>query len=55
MRKLFYQESNIKSFLFDETYKSNVNKEQIFEAVWNESYIEGDKALMVHIRHLREN
>ncbi|ABS21768.1 putative two component transcriptional regulator, winged helix family [Bacillus cytotoxicus NVH 391-98] len=36
----------------------NVNrtltKEQIFEAVWNETYIEGDKSLMVHIRHLRE-
>lgn len=31
-----------------------LTKEQIFEAVWNESYIEGDKALMVHIRHLRE-
>ncbi|MBC6974758.1 response regulator transcription factor [Bacillus sp. Xin] len=31
-----------------------LTKEQIFEAVWNESYIEGDKSLMVHIRHLRE-
>ena len=29
-------------------------KEQIYESVWGESYIEGDKTLMVHIRHLRE-
>lgn len=29
-------------------------KEQIYESVWGESYIEGDKSLMVHIRHLRE-
>ncbi|TBL79969.1 response regulator transcription factor [Paenibacillus thalictri] len=31
-----------------------LTKEQIFEAVWGEPYIEGDKTLMVHIRHLRE-
>lgn len=31
-----------------------MTKEQIYEAVWNESYIEGDKTLMVHIRYLRE-
>lgn len=31
-----------------------LTKEQIFEAVWNEPYMEGDKALMVHMRHLRE-
>jgi DNA-binding response OmpR family regulator len=31
-----------------------LTKEQIFEAVWSESYIEGDKTLMVHIRYLRE-
>lgn len=29
-------------------------KEQIFEAVWNEPYITGDKTLMVHIRRLRQ-
>ncbi|MBW7457124.1 response regulator transcription factor [Paenibacillus sepulcri] len=29
-------------------------KEQIYEAVWGEPYIEGDKTLLVHIRHLRE-
>lgn len=29
-------------------------KEQIYEAVWGEPYMEGDKTLMVHIRHLRE-
>ena len=28
--------------------------EQIWAAVWGESYINGDKALSVHIRHLRE-
>ncbi len=31
-----------------------LTKEQIYEAVWGEPYIEGDKTLMVHIRHLRE-
>ncbi|MNI20132.1 Transcriptional regulatory protein WalR [compost metagenome] len=31
-----------------------LTKEQIYEAVWGESYIEGDKTLMVHIRYLRE-
>ncbi|WP_241139414.1 response regulator transcription factor [Bacillus mycoides] len=31
-----------------------LTKEQIFEAIWNTSYIEGDKTLMVHIRYLRE-
>jgi DNA-binding response OmpR family regulator len=31
-----------------------LTKEQIYEAVWGESYIEGDKTLMVHIRHIRE-
>ncbi|MFS0723592.1 response regulator transcription factor [Paenibacillus sp. 1P07SE] len=31
-----------------------LTKEQIFEAVWGERYMDGDKTLMVHIRHLRE-
>lgn len=31
-----------------------LTKEQIYEAVWDEPYFEGDKALMVHMRHLRE-
>ncbi|MGF9967175.1 response regulator transcription factor [Bacillus rhizoplanae] len=31
-----------------------LTKEQIYEAVWGHPYIEGDKTLMVHIRHLRE-
>ncbi|MCI3924657.1 response regulator transcription factor [Paenibacillus sp. TRM 82003] len=31
-----------------------LTKEQIYEAVWGDPYIEGDKTLMVHIRHLRE-
>ncbi|MGX1830471.1 response regulator transcription factor [Paenibacillus taichungensis] len=29
-------------------------KEQIYEAIWEESYITGDKTLMVHIRRLRQ-
>ncbi|PRX59187.1 DNA-binding response OmpR family regulator [Cohnella sp. SGD-V74] len=29
-------------------------KEHIFEAIWGEPYMEGDKTLMVHIRHLRK-
>lgn len=31
-----------------------LTKEQIYEAVWREPYLEGDKTLMVHIRYLRE-
>ncbi|MBM7702155.1 response regulator transcription factor [Metabacillus iocasae] len=31
-----------------------LTKEQLYEGVWRESYIEGDKTLMVHIRYLRE-
>ena len=31
-----------------------LTKEQLYEGVWGEPYIEGDKTLMVHIRHLRE-
>lgn len=31
-----------------------LTKEQIYEAVWREAYLEGDKTLMVHIRYLRE-
>lgn len=31
-----------------------LTQEQIWENVWNEEYIVGDKALSVHIRHLRE-
>lgn len=31
-----------------------LTKEQIYEGVWGERYIEGDKTLMVHIRYLRE-
>ncbi|MEK3697916.1 response regulator transcription factor [Paenibacillus sp. FSL R10-2199] len=30
-----------------------LTKEQIFEAVWGQTYIDGDKTLSVHIRHLR--
>ncbi|UOQ95030.1 response regulator transcription factor [Halobacillus shinanisalinarum] len=30
-----------------------LTKEQLYEGVWQEPYREGDKALMVHIRHLR--
>lgn len=31
-----------------------LTKEQLYEGVWGERYIEGDKTLMVHIRYLRE-
>lgn len=31
-----------------------LTKEQIYEAVWREAYLDGDKTLMVHIRYLRE-
>ena len=39
-------------------FMSHINevltKEQIFESIWKETYIDGDKTLMVHIRYLRE-
>lgn len=31
-----------------------LTKEQLYEGVWGEAYIEGDKTLMVHVRYLRE-
>ncbi|WP_249871980.1 response regulator transcription factor [Oceanobacillus saliphilus] len=31
-----------------------LTKEQLYEGVWGETYMEGDKTLMVHIRYLRE-
>lgn len=31
-----------------------LTKEQLYEAVWGEPYIDGDKTVMVHIRYLRE-
>ncbi|QJC50490.1 response regulator transcription factor [Paenibacillus albicereus] len=31
-----------------------LTKEQIYESVWGEPYLEGDKTVMVHIRYLRE-
>ncbi|MFD0617748.1 response regulator transcription factor [Paenibacillus sp. GCM10027629] len=31
-----------------------LTKKRLYESVWGESYLEGDKSLMVHIRHLRE-
>ncbi|WP_027092590.1 response regulator transcription factor [Cohnella thermotolerans] len=31
-----------------------LTKEQIYEAVWGEPYMEGDKTVNVHIRYLRE-
>ncbi|GAA0482768.1 response regulator transcription factor [Salinibacillus aidingensis] len=31
-----------------------LTKEQLYEAVWGEEFLEGDKTLMVHIRYLRE-
>lgn len=31
-----------------------LTKEQLYEGVWRERFMEGDKTLMVHIRYLRE-
>ncbi|WP_166627089.1 response regulator transcription factor [Jeotgalicoccus sp. S0W5] len=45
----------LKIFFFLLENKNQIlTKEQIYEAVWNESYIAGDKSINVHIRHLRE-
>ncbi|PEF73039.1 DNA-binding response regulator [Bacillus pseudomycoides] len=40
-------------FLFNHPNQILTQK-QIYEAVWEDSYIKGDRTLMVHIRHLRE-
>ena len=31
-----------------------VSSEEIFEKVWKEKYYEGNKTVMVHIRHIRD-
>lgn len=31
-----------------------LTKEQLYENIWNQQYMEGDKTLMVHIRYLRQ-
>ncbi|WP_061860244.1 response regulator transcription factor [Priestia megaterium] len=41
-------------FYFIRHINEVLTKEQIFESIWRETYIDGDKTLMVHIRHLRE-
>jgi len=47
-----------KQYYLFQYFLKNLNhiltKEQLYEAVWGETYIEGDKTLMVHIRYLRE-
>jgi len=40
-------------FLFNHPNQILTQK-QLYEAVWEDSYIKGDRTLMVHIRHLRE-
>ncbi|GGG30612.1 DNA-binding response regulator [Lysinibacillus alkalisoli] len=39
---------------FIEHLNQILTKEQLYEGVWQEPYIDGDKTLMVHIRYLRE-
>jgi DNA-binding response OmpR family regulator len=41
-------------FYFLDNLNRIVTKEQIYEAVWGDPYIDGDKTIMVHIRYLRE-
>lgn len=47
-----------KQFLLFQCFIRHLNqilsKNQLYEQVWSETYIEGDKTLMVHIRYLRE-
>lgn len=43
--------------IFMELYRNAnriLTKKRLYEAVWGEPFLEGDKTLMVHIRHLRE-
>ncbi|MDQ0060682.1 response regulator transcription factor [Paenibacillus harenae] len=41
-------------FYFLDNPNRILTKEQIYEAVWGDPYMDGDKTVMVHIRYLRE-
>ncbi|SET57052.1 DNA-binding response regulator, OmpR family, contains REC and winged-helix (wHTH) domain [Oceanobacillus limi] len=41
-------------FYFIRHLNQILTKEQLYESVWGETFLEGDKTLMVHIRYLRE-
>jgi DNA-binding response OmpR family regulator len=64
MNRIYNTESNQeiiltgKQFHIFHFFIAHVNQilthKQLFESVWGEPYMKGDKTLMVHIRHLRE-
>ncbi|MFD1887303.1 response regulator transcription factor [Paenibacillus wenxiniae] len=63
-KRIVNKETEEEIFLTDKQFKifdlllrhpnQILTKEQIYENVWEQPYIEGDKTLMVHIRYLRQ-
>lgn len=48
-------EKQFKIFLYFLRHPNQIlTKEQIYEEIWEQAYIEGDKTLAVHIRYLRQ-
>lgn len=53
--EIFLTDKQLRIFLLLLRHPNQIlTKEQIYENIWEQPYIEGDKTLMVHIRHLRQ-
>lgn len=53
--EIFLTDKQLRIFLLLLRHPNQIlTKEQIYENIWGQPYIEGDKTLMVHIRHLRQ-
>ncbi|RPK12618.1 response regulator transcription factor [Priestia endophytica] len=53
--EILLTEKQLKIFFYLLRHPNQIlTKEQIYEMVWERTFIEGDKTLMVHIRHLRQ-
>lgn len=53
--EIILTEKQFKIFLYFLRHPNQIlTKEQIYEEIWEQDYIEGDKTLAVHIRYLRQ-
>ncbi|MCY8567317.1 response regulator transcription factor [Bacillus haynesii] len=53
--EILLTDKQLRIFLFLLRHPNQIlTKEQIYENIWKQPFIEGDKTLMVHIRHLRQ-
>ncbi|WCT55545.1 response regulator transcription factor [Paenibacillus kyungheensis] len=53
--EIFLTDKQFKIFILLLNHPNQIlTKEQIYENIWNQHYMEGDKTLMVHIRYLRQ-